>query len=151
MNRADLLLGAFPRLEEAGFDVTSPATPEYNCIAFAADDQSRWWWPTPFGAAQLGGYYWPAGVPVAETLESFVQAYATLGYAECGNGDLEPGFEKIAIYSLAGSPTHAARQLESGVWVSKLGGAEDIEHAAATGVCGAAYGEVALYMRRPRG
>jgi hypothetical protein len=61
-----------------------------------------------------------------------VAALATLGYQLCEGDALEPAFERIALFADAdGRPTHAARQLPSGLWTSKLGKAEDIATAAA--------------------
>lgn len=62
------------------------------------------------------------------TLEAFIAAYASLGYEPCDDGRLEPGIEKVVIYTLSGKPTHAARQLSKGTWTSKLGKDVDIEH-----------------------
>jgi hypothetical protein len=45
-------------------------------------------------------------------------------------------------------PKHAARQLPSGRWTSKLGPMEDIEHALHD-LTGMAYGSVVLVMKRP--
>ncbi len=47
-----------------------------------------------------------------------------------------------------GLPTHAARQLASGRWTSKLGKAEDIEHDLHD-LEGDLYGIVVLLMKRP--
>ncbi len=137
------LLKNFPDLEATGGKLTSPQTPAYNCIAWAAGDQTRWWWPFPGG-------YWPPSVPATLELASFVQAFATVGYAPCADGSIEIGFEKVALYWLNGKPTHAARQLPSGAWTSKLGRDVDIEHHVAQGVCGPAYGVVATFLRRSR-
>lgn len=94
-------------------------------------------------------YYWPRGVPREVTMEAFIQAFRTRGYEVCENSNLEPGFQKIAIYAdKAGDPTHAARQLENGVWTSKMGDYEDIEHKNLE--CLRDYGIVVKYMRRPR-
>src|ERR1700691_1845994 len=61
-----------------------------------------------------------------------MQAYGTRGFFACKDGSLEPGVEKIAIYGTGDpgleAPTHAALQLESGKWTSKLGKCEDIVH-----------------------
>jgi hypothetical protein len=142
------ILALFPRLSEYGFNVTSPHDTRYNCIAWAAGDSNRWWWPGVIGQP-IGGYYWPT-LNTQSTPESFERAFATLGYARCDTGDYETGFEKIAIYVGAdGLPTHAARQLKDGTWVSKLGKLEDIRHVNVEGVCGKNYGEVAFFMRRP--
>jgi hypothetical protein len=79
---------------------------------------------------------------------AFQQAFASLGYELCANANLETGFEKIALYAIGGIPTHAARQLRDGRWVSKLGELEDIEHASLDVLTGAVYGEVAAVLRR---
>ena len=100
-------------------------------------DDSRWWWPDGTG---LG--YWPEQSPREETLNAFVAAYNVVGYEPCLDGQLEAGYDKIAIYVNAqGKPTHATRQLPSGKWTSKLGEAEDIEHDVTEGVAGEIYGE----------
>ena len=141
MNPLELI---FPNLAGTGYRVTSPADDDYNCLAWAAAEDDRWWWPDP-----LGESYWPHGVPRAETPEAFVAAYATVGFTAAADDSSLPGVEKIAIYLKAGKPTHAARQLPSGLWTSKLGRAEDIEHDLA-GLVGEVYGAVGLLLQRPR-
>lgn len=77
-------------------------------------------------------------------------AYEALGYSVCKDPAYEINFEKIAIFAdAAGKPTHAARQLHSGKWTSKLGNSEDIEHALG-GISGSKYGVVAVIMKRPK-
>lgn len=133
----------FPNIQSQGFRATSPATPDYNCIGWAAGEDDRFWWPRP-----EPDYYWPPGVPREVTLSAFVAAFSTLGYAVCKTPSLEKGYEKIAIYAdSAGLPTHAARQLPSGRWTSKLGCNVDIEHTL-MGITGPEYGTVKKYMRR---
>jgi hypothetical protein len=81
---------------------------------------------------------------------AFEAAFATLGYARCQGEDLEPGFERVALFANAqGAPTHAARQEGSGYWASKLGELEDILHALHD-LEGVVYGSVALAMKRLR-
>ncbi len=146
---AERLEQLFPRLLQHGYRIESPRTPRYNCIAWAGGDTTRWWWP---GGAPFGPYYWPDGVPAEEKLESFELAFgAQGGYQRCDCPDLEPDFEKIAVYvDNPGQPTHAARQLESRRWTSKLGRLEDIEHATLAALEGPGYGRVGLILRRPR-
>ena len=79
----------FPGLMGTAYRVTSPNDPAYNCVAWAAGDATRWWWPDPAGPA-----YWPPGTPREESLASFAAAFATLGYGPCDPGDAEPGFER---------------------------------------------------------
>lgn len=129
------------------YQITSAATPSYNCIAWAAGKTDNWWWP-PGG---FNGYYWPTGAPLESTLENFTEAFRGLGYDVCDSDEFEPGVEKVAIYVDAdGMPTHAARQLESGAWTSKLGKAEDIEHRALANLESGLYGTVVRIMKRPR-
>lgn len=134
----------FHGLSESAFQVTSPATRDYNCIAWAANDTSRWWWPDPDNDA----VYWPPGVAMEETVDAFVAAFATTGYVACSNEDVEPGFEKVALFAKGGLPKHAARQLPNGRWTSKLGPREDIEHDLHA-VSGGLYGAVVLFLKRP--
>jgi hypothetical protein len=142
----------FPKLKRADYYVTSDETPDYNCIAHAADKNDNWWWPDDQPA------YWPKGLDKAETVEAFVNAYATLGYAKCDDDStaLEAGFEKVAIYvDAAGVPAHAAKQLPDGAWTSKLGEWEDIRHATPEsmeddGALGLGYGKVTVILKRKR-
>lgn len=137
-------LSDFPNLEENHHEVTSQSTNEYNCIAGAAGDTESWWWPDEMGVG-----HWPNNVPRVRTIMAFVLAYGTIGYVPCDNGSLEVGFEKIALYSSANEPTHAARQLVDGQWTSKLGGFEDIKHVNVECLHGPCYVVVTTYLKRP--
>ncbi|MCI0506180.1 MAG: hypothetical protein L0Z73_08720 [Gammaproteobacteria bacterium] len=114
---------AFPDVNNSNCAITSPATPKYNCIAWAAHKDNLFWWPD---ASFI--YYWPPSVPRKETIDAFVAAYATENYKPCNSQNLQKDREKIAIYTLNGIPKHAARQLKNGRWTSKLGSNVDIEH-----------------------
>jgi len=134
----------FPGLIDSGFSIMSPETPEYNCIAWAAGDNEAWWEPDLFN---LG--FWPSNVSREFTLNSYIEAYETLGYTRCENAEYEESFEKVVIFvDPNGKPTHAARQLNSGRWTSKLGQLEDIEHNL-EGLIGSQYGYVGIYLKRP--
>jgi hypothetical protein len=89
-----MLESFFPKLSEFGYEVTSPESDAYNCIAWAAGDAQYWWWPMPAEEA-----FWPANVPREATLEAFAAAFATLGYQVCPSMDWEPGWEKVVIYA----------------------------------------------------
>src|SRR5437016_14583171 len=67
----------FSGLRGSGYQVTSPQNDTYNCIAWAAGDTTNWWWPDEPDNPHSS--HWPPGVPRVETLESFRQAFATLG------------------------------------------------------------------------
>ena len=136
-----------PDLHTENCQITSPATKAYNCIAWAAGTDKQWWDPN-------GLYYWPPNVPREITIDAVVQVYETLGFTICIGGELESGFEKIAIFAKASGnervPTHAARQLDSGQWTSKLGPCEDVSHTEVNALNGPCYGEVLCFMSRPK-
>lgn len=131
----------FPRLSPTNHRVTSPVTRVYNCVAWAVGEDHRWWEP---------GKFWPC--PVASggfTVSDVLDALGTAGYLACPGGDLEAGFEKVAVYAGFDDPTHVSRQLADGSWTSKLGPDEDIEHDTADDVAGGLYGDIVQFMRRP--
>ena len=94
-------------------------------------------------------YFWPPDAPREYTMDAYSKAYETLGFSRCEHTKREEGYEKVAIYAGSyGEPTHAARQLESGRWTSKLGNLEDVEHADLQALAGGVYGTVGLVMKR---
>jgi hypothetical protein len=133
---------AFPKLASGNHRITSERTADYNCIAWAAGDDSRWWWPI-----EVPDVYWPEGLPRKVELGTFLEAFTTLGYGQCENAELEPDREKVAIFALNGIPTHAARQLHDGSWSSKLGKSFDISHTLEA-IEGPVYGSVAFLLVR---
>lgn len=134
----------FPGLCGTNYDVVSPQTPNYNCIAWAAFDDHRWWWPDAFGL-----YFWPQGIQRASTVDAFVAAFVGLGYELCANADHEDGFERVAIFvSADGSVSHMARERPDGTWTSKLGNSYDIIHIALTDIQGQKYGVFHCALRK---
>jgi len=128
------------------FEITSPETDTYNCIAWAVGDVTQWWWPTPKYAC-----YWPPGVPRDNTLPSVTLIFEMHGYAICDNASIEHGFEKVAIYEhdIFGVE-HVARQLQCGHWTSKIGEWEDIKHQHPSALDGEEYGKAVRFMKRLR-
>jgi hypothetical protein len=121
--------------------ITSASTSTYNCIVFAAGIQNEWW-------SHLPGYKWPA--QRSPLISSLVAVFVSLGF-EHGRPDdtsLENGIEKVALYSKRDVWKHAARQLPSGKWTSKLGPDEDIEHDTPECLCGDSYGTIHCIMRK---
>ena len=137
----DSVFGLFEQLEN--FCVTSERTAAYNCIAWAAGREDDWWWPHGRG-------YWPLEKRGTEDVPAFEDAFRTLGYEPCTNGDLEQDVEKVAIYVKDNKVTHMARQVADGWWISKLGRAEDIKHESTSELEGKEYGNVVRYMSRQR-
>ena len=135
----------FPKLSTGSWSVKSKSDTTYNCIAFAASETHRWWWPS--GDPQYD--YWPPEVPREETIECFVRAFKTRGYAPCADGRFELGYEKVAIYvDYDQTPLHMARQRFWGSWVSKLGELEDILHVNLNQIESHGYGDATHFMKR---
>ena len=136
----------FPGLRGSGYRLTSPATANYNCVAWAVGDMGRWWWPDPDADDETS--YWPPGITREETVEAFAAALQTAGFERCADSASEEGYEKVAVFgSDDGLPTHAARQLPNGNWTSKLGRLADIEHPLEA-LEGQEYGQVMAVFRR---
>jgi hypothetical protein len=131
---------SFPRLTERNHRITSPATLDYNCIAWSAGDIEHWWQP---------GVFWPAATPDDEYgIGILERAFLSLGFEDCSDGSLELGYEKVALYGSSLFYTHASRQLPNGMWTSKLGRSEDIEHDSPDDIAGGIYGEIAQFMKK---
>lgn len=145
MIQPDVLLIDFPNLSPGECKEKSPDTTKYNCIAWAAGDNTRRWDPDPV----FQNFYWPDGVPREQTVEAFVLVFEQLKYEECDTGQVEPGFEKVAIYTRYATPQHVARQLENGLWTSKLGDDMDINHTLSS-LESDLYGTVTKFMKRRR-
>lgn len=147
MMLGDAVLRELPNLKPENHEVTSPRANKYNCIAWAAGCDSRWWWPAGRG-------FWPDGASREVSVSAFEDMFSNLGYVRCRDGSLESGFEKVVLYATrdpAGhpKPTHAAKQLSDGRWTSKLGPCEDICHSSVDDVSGPCYGTPVLYLKRP--
>ncbi|MBK8565569.1 MAG: hypothetical protein IPN76_20040 [Saprospiraceae bacterium] len=78
----------FPNSFHEPFEVTSPSSGKYNCIAWALNDQTRFIWPL-----RKRGFYCPKGLPMVETIEAFSKLFAKHGYQVCENGNLEDGYQ----------------------------------------------------------
>jgi hypothetical protein len=121
---------------------------------------SRHFWDPDGAAIKFPGFIWLPNGPYNWEIETVARIFNLHQYQEYENAELEPGFEKIAIYHNEYSPdcpvSHVARQQSDGTWTSKLGPDEDIEHNSPVALEGNtlffpnAYGKVALIMRRMR-
>jgi hypothetical protein len=133
----------FPLLTEENYRITSPLDVNYNCIAWAACIDHLWWQPD-----LTYNYFWPEGVLRKYTIEQYIEAYTTVGFEICDSDQFENEFEKLAIFvDQNGIPKHAARQLDHGIWTSKLGQSYDISHALHA-LDGEQYGFPKVFMKR---
>ena len=142
----------FPNLVSDGdFKVTSKEDTNYNCIAWAYCYSDRWMWPRTRLTDLLDGIaYWPTDGINSTDVNSFIEAFNLQGYEECNNWCHEDGFIKIALYTKPGTTecTHAARELKSGFWTSKLGKIQDIQHGSPLTIEGEIYGIATHFMKK---
>lgn len=150
-----MLASNFPQLaKDNRFDITSEATPDYNCIAWAQGRNDCWMWPrTKANPYDLDGIsYWPdTDIHDSADVTLFVEAFKAQGYDECGlDISKEEGYEKIALYVKKGTSEciHAARQTVDGSWTSKMGEYNDISHGSPLLLEGNHYGQLYCVMKR---
>lgn len=142
----EVIQDAFPNIAIEGYEITSADTLDYNCFAWAMRDEANWW-----SHAEEDGHTWRAGVPRTGDVACYIELFRKEGgFKPCQDPELEDGYEKIAIYALDGMAQHAARQLPSGRWTSKLGDWEDIQHDTLAALEGDLYGNVVQIMKRER-
>ena len=128
----------FPNLARVGYQVRSSKSEDYNCVAWAAGVNDGWWEP---------GRYWP-GI-LGTGIDALKSVVLGMGYRECADGELEPGFEKVVLYcDKAGYWQHVAKQLSDGWWTSKMGPDEDLVHRTPYALLNRNYQFVCCYMKR---
>ena len=127
------LASKFPKLVADGAKKTSDATFQYNCIAWsAARDEKQWWQPDKLEP----WFYWPVDLPPGDyAFKNFIRLFDNLGYTQCSDSHFEILYKKVAIYGIYEyfekgdwGFSHVCDQIDSGLWTSKLGPYEDIQH-----------------------
>ena len=141
----------FPKLISGTFLPMSKATPRYNCIAFVVGDERHWWEAEGIG----GRFRWFDGLPRKTDVKTLVRAFKERGYELTDNRNVEPGYEKVAIYVDVDEMefSHIAHS-DGIIWKSKLGKGQDIHHYSLDVLEGDdvdEYGIVDKILRRPRG
>jgi hypothetical protein len=108
------------------YERKSDPTTDYNCLAWAVENNQKWFNPERFCA----GYYWPKGVERHWSMKTVIHVLSEYGFdEEVELATFEDGIVKVAIYADVDEyPTHFARQLANGKWTSKAGELIDFEH-----------------------
>jgi hypothetical protein len=132
-----------PNLNDHNLRPTSPATAEYNCLAWALHSTIDQIWPDE--DEQLS---WPPDMQRAETVQCIQEFLERVGFEVCTGRHVEQGYEKIALYADSKGPQHFARQLPNGAWTSKLGDLVDGEHSTLAVLEGGQFGSVAKIFKR---
>lgn len=138
----------FPFLRsDKKYKITSPCTRNYNCISWANECDNVWTWPPIFDELE-DDEYWPSILPNDTKIETFVKFFMHEGFSVCTEDESHQQNTIICLYEKDGECTHAARKLPSGMWTSKLGPLNDIQHSTPHSLEGEFYGKVFCYMKR---
>ncbi len=124
-NRLELIR-VFPNLkEDTNFQILSPQTPVYNCIAWAMGYTDRWVDP------YIGpGCWWPDGVIRSYSSDALIKAFEAEGFELSDNELLEEGYAKVVLYKKHDDDlwTHASKLVSADVEYSKFGRSFDGQH-----------------------
>ncbi len=141
----DALIKAFPDLkDDVNFEILSPQTPIYNCIAWAMQFDDRWVDPI-----KVPGHWWPVGVAESMSPEALIQAFQAVGFTIAIDCKIEHGFDKVILYKnqITDQWTHASRIIKDSVEHSKFGEGWDGCHSI-NSIKGTIYGVPYCYMKR---
>lgn len=153
LNR-DALSDVFPDLKnDVNFEILSPQTPKYNCIAWAMQFEDRW-----VSIFEYPGYWWPDGVEKTMSPSALIHAFEAVGFTLCDNSNWEDGVDKVVLYKKADEDqwTHAARIVSETTEHSKFGQSFDGTHshnvlcATGLGYENQSYGVAYAFMKRSK-
>ena len=141
----DFIASKFPKLSiDKNFKMVSDFDLKYNCIAYACGKNDRFYWPD----STKDGIEWPFGLPLNESIGTFISLFEHYKYQVCDDHMYEENYQKVALYELNGTCSHASLQRFNGLWKSKMGYLEDIEHSDPFTIEGPGYGLVKVFMKR---
>ena len=154
-----ILINSTPSLkDDPYYYVSSEATGEYNCIAWAMGFTDRWSDHFPGGGKNLKKW-WPEGVERGFNPDFLIKAFMAVGFECCDDDSYEEGYEKVALYKQepfidcfncifeSVAWTHAAKVLTQNTYHSKMGPQFDIYHSSGN-VLQASYGTIFQFMKR---
>ena len=131
----------FPNLKyKENFEYTSDDTDDYNCVAWATEENDKWIQYPPYNS---NGDY-------EDSVNSYLEHFRILGFEITNSAELENGFDKIVIYIdvVNNEFKHVARLKPDGLWASKIGNWEDIEHTTPHALGDGTYGIPKYYLKR---
>lgn len=154
-----ILINSIPSLEkDPYYYVSSEATVEYNCIAWAMGFTDRWIDHFPGGEINLKKW-WPESVERGFNPECLIKAFKAVGFECCDDDIYEEGYEKVALYKkepyidwfnriiIPVAWTHAAKVITQNTYHSKMGPKFDIYHSSGN-ILQSSYGTIYQFMKR---
>ena len=96
------------------------------------------------------GHWWPSLVPRDSKQTTLIKAFEAVGFEVCKDGEPQKGYDKVALYSLNGQWTHAARILSTSIYHSKMGRSWDVQHSSGDIFKETIYGTVFCFMQRKK-
>ncbi len=153
INRS-ILCRVFPDLKnDENFQILSPQTYIYNCIAWAMQFEDRW-----VDIVDEPGCWWPDGVEKTMLPSALIQAFEAVGFTLCDNSHLEENFDKVVLYKNVDNDewTHAARIVSETTEHSKFGPSFDGTHShnvlcnTGVGFENQSYGVAYAFMKRSK-
>src|SRR5487761_1783665 len=76
MKRLKRIESLFPNLSNSDYLKYSPATTQYNCLAYAAGDVEHWW---------DHNLFWPVAAARGEDVDDLVRAFRSQGFQSCAD------------------------------------------------------------------
>ncbi len=132
---------SFPNSFKEPFEITSPKTSEYNCLAWALDDNTKWY-------ESDDDYYWFNGIARNNTLNTIQAIFENLGFQRTDNIEFQLGIERIALFSKDNDEClHLASQIDNDKWTSKLGSSYDVIHSLKS-IENGIYGKAVVFLER---
>jgi hypothetical protein len=136
-----LSLVQFPNSFIEPLTITSPETPQYNCVAWALGDTEHWWEADE-------DYLWLDTSEFDNSLSTMQSFFHYFGFKPIDKPNFKNKIEKIALFSDDGIYcTHVAKQLSTKIWTSKLGVSHDVTHTLAALEEGI-YGNVVMILQK---
>lgn len=141
----EALIRDFPGLkDDVNFEILSPQTPVYNCIAWAMRLNDRW--VDPY---MVPGHWWPDGVVKSMSPDALIQAFEAMGFTITADCSIEEDFDKVVLYKDPTKEqwTHASQLIKDSIEHSKFGEEWDGSHSF-NSITGIIYGVPYCYMKR---
>jgi hypothetical protein len=133
---------SFPNSFLEPLEISSPETGDYNCLAWALNDNSKWY-------ESEDDYCWFDKIDRDNKLSTIQKIFEQIGFNLTRNSEYQVDIERVALFSTDNIDcSHLARQIGKNVWTSKLGSSYDVNHtlrAIEDGI----YGNPILFLERP--